>query len=511
MPLDVNCPKCKHVFPVTEARSAIGVQCPGCDTELTAEFRKRSTPVPGQHPYELVVSPGRPVGSPPPLTGKKPLNIDDEEQEMRGGGMGIVVVAGLGALILALAGLGATGYFLFTNLDTSDATINRVSSGSGTKNGTNPRGKPDPRQNGPSFRPSIPNVPSSPFDQTQPKPDTFELKPVTGTLPPITPPTLPANPSNIDLGGKAGAVAVGGGGRYLVMHFPEQGKLGVFDASTARFHTVSADTGDARLAAGLTHVVLYVSEPKIFRVYTLPELKKAYDAGVDLFFGVQSMAMGRRTDGPLLVDAGFGDVRLYDIVGSLKEIEGARGKPGIHSTRDGLRAAPDGLAFTTFDGFANGQKTVLLTSAGRKWQILKDFNQVPFPGPDGNLYGNGVVTDRNGRDQRFGGVGAASNQWFVPAASSPRYFLKVAPTTVNLEGRSTKTIAVTIHADKNGDTPVQGTPALAGLPEFEGIVDPWGNMAKPYDQHFFLIPEAKLFVILAGTKDRLILRNVDLK
>ena len=66
MPLDANCPKCRHVFPITEARSMIGVSCPGCETELTAEFRKRATPEPGQHPYELFVSLGRPAGSPPP-------------------------------------------------------------------------------------------------------------------------------------------------------------------------------------------------------------------------------------------------------------------------------------------------------------------------------------------------------------------------------------------------------------------------------------------------------------
>ena len=50
MPLDANCPQCKNVFPITEARSAVGVQCPGCDAELTAEFRKRPTTEPGQHP-----------------------------------------------------------------------------------------------------------------------------------------------------------------------------------------------------------------------------------------------------------------------------------------------------------------------------------------------------------------------------------------------------------------------------------------------------------------------------
>ena len=62
-------------------------------------------------------------------------------------------------------------------------------------------------------------------------------------------------------------------------------------------------------------------------------------------------------------------------------------------------------------------------------------------------------------------------------------------------------------------TPVAGTPTFTDLPEFDGIIDVWGNIGgdKPLDHHFFLIPEAKLLVILTGTKDKLILRKVDLK
>jgi len=521
MPLDLNCPKCQHAFPVLESRQPVGVECPHCDTELTAEFRKRAAPMPGESPFELLVTEGRPADAPPP-SAAQPMRLDEENEERsRGGGsMTIVVIAGLGAFLVAIGALGAAGYVLFTNLDTSDSTIGSI--GSGTT-GTNPKGNtntPGPRiskGNKGTKGVVIPGTPDP--EQWEPPPppkkkaDTFELKPVSGPLPAIAEPPLPADPSNVPLPGRVGTIAVGGGGRYLVLHFPDQGKLGIFDAATARFNAADADPGDARLAAGLSRAVLYVPGPKVFRVYSLPDLGKEFDASVDLFFGVQSMVMGSRTNGPLLVDAGFGEVRLYDIAGAFTEIEGAMGKPpGIHSSTGGLRASPDGTAFATFDGVRNDQRTSILTAAGRKWKVSPDVGVVPFPGGDGNFYGNGVVLNRNGQDQRFGGIGAASDHWFVPAVSGNTYFLKVAPATVGTAPRDKKTITVTVHANKKSDTPVVGTPALTDLPEFEGFRDIFSTRVNVVlDQHLFLVPEAKLLVILPNTKDRLVLRKVDSK
>ncbi|MBA4065535.1 MAG: hypothetical protein C0501_17830 [Isosphaera sp.] len=126
MPLDLDCPKCRHVFPVAEARHPVGVECPGCAAELTAEFRRLPLPTPGQPHYELLVSVGRPPGSAPPPPAARPLKLDDDEGGRRkGGSMAVVVFAGLGALAVTLAGLGAVGYFLFTNMGRPETTSAR--------------------------------------------------------------------------------------------------------------------------------------------------------------------------------------------------------------------------------------------------------------------------------------------------------------------------------------------------------------------------------------------------
>lgn len=132
MPQDVNCPKCQHVFPVAEARQAFGVQCPSCDVEFTAEFRKVPVPAPGEPPYELLVSNGKPAGM-LVLEAKKKAKDDDEEKVRQGGSMTMVVIVAVSALLITLGALGFTGYYLFTHTDTTEY----VSTGGGNRPNTN--------------------------------------------------------------------------------------------------------------------------------------------------------------------------------------------------------------------------------------------------------------------------------------------------------------------------------------------------------------------------------------
>jgi hypothetical protein len=503
MPLDLNCPKCRHVFPVTEARHPVGVQCPGCDAELTAEFRRLPVPQPGESAYELLVSVGRPPGSPPLVpSGGKAMKLDEEEKERHGGGMGTVIAAGLGALVVTLAGLGATGYFLFTHLDVEETSY---SSSSPRSNNSGGRQNNNQNNNSNSFGPGIPGTPGQPK-----KIDRFDLKPESGILPPITPVTLPADPAVIDLsdaGGKVGALAVGGGGRYIVMHFPQKGLLGVFDASKGQMVAgVPADSGnDVKVAAGATRAVL-AAPGNVLRVYSLPDLRKEFDASSPME-GVKSIAMGSRTNGPILL-TGWpgGKLVLANLnANSITEVEGSRGEPGHHW--DMLRAAPDGTAFTTFDRFDPGNKVKLLTEFGGKWK-LKDLEQVPFPGVDKYLYGNGVISDRNGTGKSIG-VGLNSNNWVVPSTTGS-YFLKVVPGTAPGKGPQRKSVTVTIHTNRN-DTPVRNAPVFTDLGETAGLLDPFGNPVQPLDQHLFLIPEAKLLVVLNRDRNKLTLRKVDVR
>jgi hypothetical protein len=535
MTLDMECPKCRQWFPITEARHAVEVQCPECETNLIAEFRKVPAPAPGEPQYEVTAKAGKLPQATDSGSDTKRLSLDDDDNpKHKGGGAAVVVVSALSALLVAVGGLGATGYYLFTNLDVEETTS---SGGYSSRNSTRSLTTPGIRANSiinqptnpvpsfptnpvPSFPtnpvPSFPTnpVPNFPTNPTPPPPkkvDRFQLKPVSGSPPEILPASLATDPAVIDLGGRVGASAVGGGGRYVVMHFPERGLLGVFDASEGRMRTgVAGDRGDVKVAAGLSWVVTFAAENKIFRVYTLPNLERKTDATIDLFAGVTSMAMGCNTNGPLLVSNPFGDLVLLDVSDSgLKEVEGARKKPGAFSRN--MRALPDGTAFLTFDGFPNRQSRIL-TEVDRDWKVVNLPAQVTATGHDGKLYGDGVVYDRNGIEQRFGTTGVGSGTWYVPAVSQADYFLKIAPTSIPAKPRNKQTLTVTVHATGKAATPIVDAPVLTNVSDFDGMCDVFrGGLRVSPEQHFFLFPQAKLLAILSGDRTKLMLRKYELK
>lgn len=538
---DVTCPKCKYAFPVMEARHAIGVECPGCAGDVTVEFIKRASPAePGVSPYEVVVMSGKPPAAAAtpeqPTTSKKIRRGDDDEDEekeqsSRGGGSTMVVVfAGLTALLFALGGLGTTGYFLFTNLDTSDATLNNLSSPNVSQGSLNPGrnsrgnlgGTPDGKTNdNESATPGTPGGGNTPAPKKQP----FQLAPVTGDPPKIKPPSLSANSYTLSLGSKAGAVAIAGGGRYIVMHFPESGHLGVFDANTAQVTLTSTDTGEVKLAAGLSLIVTYIPSSRIMRVFSIVEPKgpnqkltmpKLFDSTISPPGpGIGSIGMGSRTNGPLIGIGNFGALHVFEIsANSIKEIEEAR-RDNLDLDRGNclLHATPDGQAYLTCDNLEKGQKVKMAYWDDKQWK-KREMKLTPFPGQNGLLYGNGIVTNLEGDDLRYGGAGLGSDEWFVPAVcGTSGAFLKVAQVSMGKDLGAKKTVTVTIHNKGNASKPAEGTPTFSGLPEFEGLWGPFDQAARerPFDQHLFLFPEAKLLVILSTDREKLLLRKIDLK
>ncbi|WP_439622267.1 hypothetical protein [Gemmata sp.] len=568
MPLDVTCPRCQRVFPVTEARAAVAIECPRCDAELTAEFRPASR----RAPAAARVRSGYPASQAAYAglaTRRKTAATRRRERQIKSGSMFGVMLASLAVLLVSISGLGATGYYLFT-----------------ARPGTHADALPVPRT---SLTAGIGDAPE-PGSSVPPPPrvEKFDLNPLAGPVPQITPSKVEADLTTLDLaphGGRVGAVAVGGGGRFLVLHFPDAGRLGVFDASEGRVvGTVGAEKGDVKVAAGLSWVVTCAAG-NTFRVLTLPALEPRYDTTVPLFGGVSAMAMGHRTDGPLLVTNPFGDVVLLDVTGAaLKEVEGSRKKPGI--VPNNLRAAPDGTAFLTFAHSFEPPVTrsaKVLTEAGRDWAVTAVDAAVTTPGPDGLFYGNWASpVDRTGAAVPLKATYTVpvGRLWFLPQVTrsgdlpltQDGYVLRVmafmryvpvprvqpvpppndqvgpegakpAPVVgskaVALDDQSAElaskrvapagaqvvkqqpqqppvarqlkpSLMVSVHAAGNVGQFAANTTVLSGLPEFDGILDPSGAGRADLDQHFYLIPEAKLLVVLSGDRTKLVLKRVNL-
>ncbi|QJW95940.1 hypothetical protein [Frigoriglobus tundricola] len=501
MPQDAKCPKCAHLFPVTEARQAFTVACPRCDADMTVEFKKPAAPPDaGQAPYDVVVKPGALPDGTASLKAARRRSDDDDSESAGGGGGGsvlIVVFSGVLGLLFVIGGLGATGWVLFTQIDTSETTSNWSSNRNNNKGnsspGNNNQGHPGNNTGKTGGGETAPPLPLR--GQTG-----FDLRPVSGGGPSITPPPLTDNVTPLDLPGRVGQIAVGGGGRYIVMHFPDKGQLGVLDVATAVSQFVEADRGDrVRIAAGQSRVVLFSPDTNAVQVFALPDLNKVAETPFPMS-NCQSIAMGSRTNGPVLAVSTSGDVVLADVTaGGVKLIEGSSEKLGVSSNN--LRAAPDGTAFTAFDG-VGANKVKVLTELGRKWKVT-EMGPAPFPGGDGHFYGNGTAFNRTALPV----IPTASGTWYVPAISgSGGDFVKLAAS----DTATGKRVALTFHAGRNPNSPVPGTPLMVG-PEIDNLMDARGNIApdKAPDQHLFYSPEAKLLVLLAGNRTRFLLRKTN--
>src|SRR5262249_4113745 len=117
----------------------------------------------------------------------------------------------------------------------------------------------------------------------------------------IRPPALGADRVERLLPAPVADVAVGGGGRYLILHLPSQKKLSVFDVTEARVvQYIPAEADKVRFAAGLDKL-LVVLDSKTVERWGLASLKKEDSAELPFKAAVHSAAMGSASNGPLVL------------------------------------------------------------------------------------------------------------------------------------------------------------------------------------------------------------------
>lgn len=514
MPQDANCPQCQHVFPVTEARHPFTVACPRCEGDLTVEFKKpATTPEPGEPHYELLVKPGAlpGTGGPPPVPKRK-----SDDDEVRGGGsMMVVLLSGGLGLLFVMLGLGVTGWYLFTQVDTSSGYANRNNFNNNNRPGTNftptpnPGVRPNPNPN-PGGNKGNPNpFPQDPWPPEPPKPkDTFELRPVNGKLAPITPPSeLAANePKTILLPGRAEHVAVGGGGRYIVFQIPNQRRLVVFDANTGDLlpETGDLDGGGGLMAAGANKVVVPSNQRNKYRVLSLPGLQRESEFELPIFHGARGLAMGSRTNGPVLAIDPFGETVLMDLTTG-KAVEGSQARNECPQNQ--LRATADGKLFFAGNGYGEGDKFKLLDEQGKKWRLRDPDVAAAYISADGKkLYAKNQVLTATGTQLAGKPAGVTESVWYVPAVTATGdYFLSVYEKKGQFP-RTKDAVIVTLLKGTNVNAPV--LTAWEGLPETAGLANSFFNNTEVLDKHLFLIPEAKLLVILNKDRTRLVVRKL---
>jgi hypothetical protein len=502
MPLDANCPQCQHTFPVTEARHPFTVSCPKCDGDLTVEFRKPSVqPEPGEPHYELLVKPGAlpGTGGPPPAPKRK----SDDDEDVRGGGsMMVVLLSGGLGLLFVMLGLGVTGWYLFTQVDMSSGYANR-------NNNFNNNNRP-PNNNNNNNRPNPQPWQPDPW-QPQPKKviDTFDLRPVNGRLDRITPPVgLQVNdPKTILLDGTVETVSVGGGGRYIVLAFPAAGRLQVFDASTGEItNSVNVPSEYGRqIAAGANKVAVKTNQSKRYRVYSLPNLQQEGEFELSGVFDAVGIAMGSRTNGPLLAIDPFGEAQLVDL-STNTVIEGSKAK--VDAPRNRLSATADGKLFFGGDSYNDRDRFKMIDEFDKRWRVRDPNATAAYIAPNGQrIYAKDQILSSTGSQLAGKPTGVNESVWYVPAVTSTGdYFMSVYER--RRQGATPETVVLTLLRGTNVNAPV--LTAWSGLEETKGLASAFFNATDPLDKHLFLIPEAKLLVILNKNRTQLVVRKLNI-
>jgi hypothetical protein len=315
------------------------------------------------------------------------------------------------------------------------------------------------------------------------------------------------------------AVRIGGGGRFLILHFPESRKLGVFDANEAkvvRYIPLSED--DVHFAAGMTKLMVYLAGSKVLQRYSLLTGQRERVGRLEQPDGkIEAFCMGHASAGPLLVGVAGAGAQLFDpetfqpIALPPDERGGAAIAPG-RLEGGNYWAGATGRVFghTGNYGMPNGVKTVVLESTGVRNYGVHQGTWFVMPGPDGHhVYaaGHGIVTEQvtpvaNVPFSMGPGSGQASHL-YLPAHHGP-YYLH-AQTMEDFAARD-KTTVGTVRVYMLGDSEPIATFGKTAVCKYGW--DGLRGLGIEYSIH--LIPKAKLLVIVPGSRDELRLYPADL-
>jgi hypothetical protein len=290
-------------------------------------------------------------------------------------------------------------------------------------------------------------------------------------------------------------VAVGGGGRYLILLLPSLRQLAVFDVNEAKVvKQLPVADADVKIAAGMDKLVVVQPRDKTVLRYSLTTFEREAATTVRMEVPPIAAVMGSASNGPLVISGvdypRLGETVFFDVT-RMQRIDVPLNPHDLFATspRVFLRASADGRTFAcqAHDGMptqtcAWSRGEVVLYSGGR--------GSLPVPGPDGQV----IYTD-NGRLTAQLQPLARGGSYGWPAHQGP-YYLSLPRDQkdrldIHLAGVSQPLLSL-------ADVAVGG-----GAPRAPGFL--------PVDKRVHLIPDARLLVVLPAGNDRLVLRHLDLE
>ncbi|MFI5459892.1 MAG: S1C family serine protease [Isosphaerales bacterium] len=342
-------------------------------------------------------------------------------------------------------------------------------------------------------------------------------------------------------------VAVGGGGRYLVLTLKEARKLVVFDVNTAEVvKTITLPSENTMVVAGAATLVIAFPDQALFQRWDLETMTRQGASFPSPIKGrLKGLAMGNDSDGPLLAvwspDSrnnipeqarfSFLDPKTFKVLKAgpitnggfqgIGSVSASGGSILLHpSIRDRVHvrtsAGGDLYGIWHTDSMPSGFQTLAVHGATLKGIYNHDGLDQLAPGPDGHTVytGRGGALDADGKPVR----GGDSRPGTIPELTIPSpdaaYYLSINGLSGNIAphaggGTVSARITASVHAASDGIRLL----TVRDLDEMDGAKNNESSTQDDFtvEKRFHFVPAANLLVTIPFTNDRLVLRRLDIR
>ncbi len=318
--------------------------------------------------------------------------------------------------------------------------------------------------------------------------------------------SLAANKSVWRFPAPLGDLCVGGDGRYLVLHFPSERRLAVFDVTQAKVvKSIPVAHERAVFAAGMEELVVVLAEGNVLQRWDLATGERKSATPLGLKGTPRTACMGAASDGPLLVGPLHGENSFEGAV--FVDVQTAKplrftGSVNRPRTRLGMgentyaRAAADGRLFTlwNFPGASNSIVHLL--------------------GPELRVHSTGgvgpVVPSADGQS-----IIVHNAQLFAPDFRKPpdSVFMPDHPLVPALQGPYYAGLHV-LKERTDLSVYFQGEPQpFATFTDLEyhdaGREPPRRERGGSFDREIFFLPRLNLLLTIPTANDRLVFHRLD--
>jgi hypothetical protein len=358
----------------------------------------------------------------------------------------------------------------------------------------------------PGKAPKATNGAAGPAAKAATSPDLIALKPAT-VAGPFKSADIPGGKATVKLPGRVKDACYGGGGRYLMLTLPDVKQVAVFDAAAGKVAKyIPLAEPDSKVAASISHLVVAAPDAQVLQRWSLKTFEK--EVTVPCPVKVAAMAMGHDVDGPVVIAEAprdrFGDggpLVLLDpktfkrIDAKVEQGAGGLGPHGrfVDGSTIPLRVSANGELITGAGGTYRLQGTTLTRLAAPAGYGTADGTHVLNTGTIYTVDGKQVGEAKGGHGKMV---------WYYPAADAP-FFLSVnqlpeRPRT----GRGWIDVRLHIGGDQ------RDVVTFTDDSIFKSLVD-WTGGVPPFDRHIFVMPRAKMLIVMPLTGDVLEVRRLD--